>query len=225
APLCSRRQARRSSPCLPLQASIACLRASARDLAFASHCAGSFALAHICWRMQSRRSAPFLPSQAWCAFLNASRAFSRRSSQAFGSFAFEQSKRCIFSPLPESCAGAGALCCAKRAVLAAKSAAAASVLSMTRPFVEGTTSIKTPQGSLRRQERCNCLLPQLLEHRAGVRHLELAGAFDIHLLHDAVVHEHGEAVHARAHAARVEVELEAERLRPVRAAVGEEADL
>src|SRR5579859_2712620 len=66
---------------------------------------------------------------------------------------------------------------------------------------------------------------ELLKHRAGVGDLELARPFDVQLLHHAVVHQHREAVHPRAHAAPVQVELKAERLGPVGAAIGEEADL
>src|SRR5688572_32968304 len=66
---------------------------------------------------------------------------------------------------------------------------------------------------------------ELLKHGTGVGNLELAGALDVELLDHAVVDQHREAPHARAHAAGIEVELEAERLRPLRAAVGEEANL
>src|SRR6185295_19988326 len=66
---------------------------------------------------------------------------------------------------------------------------------------------------------------QLLQHRLRVGDFELAGRLDVDLLHHAIVHDHREALAARAHAAAVEVELEAELLRVVGAAVGEEADL
>src|SRR5947207_12421924 len=66
---------------------------------------------------------------------------------------------------------------------------------------------------------------QLLEKGAGVRHLELAGALDVELLHHAVVDQHREALHPGPHAAGVQIELQAERLGPLRAAVAQEADL
>src|SRR2546430_3125067 len=66
---------------------------------------------------------------------------------------------------------------------------------------------------------------ELLEKGGGVRHLELAGALDVELLHHAVVHQHREALHPGPHSAGVEIELEAERLGPLRAAVAQAADL
>src|SRR2546425_4901216 len=69
------------------------------------------------------------------------------------------------------------------------------------------------------------VLTELPEKGGGVRHLELAGALDVELLHHAVVHQHREALHPGPHAAGIEIELEAERLGPLRAAVAQEADL
>src|SRR5213083_3074597 len=69
------------------------------------------------------------------------------------------------------------------------------------------------------------VLTELPEKGGGVRHLELAGALDVELLHHAVVHQHREALHPGPHAAGVQIELQAERLGPLRAAVAQEADL
>jgi hypothetical protein len=53
----------------------------------------------------------------------------------------------------------------------------------------------------------------------------LPGRLDVERLHHAVVHEHREALAAHAHAARVEIQLEAQLLRVLGAAVAHEADL
>ena len=55
---------------------------------------------------------------------------------------------------------------------------------------------------------------QLLEHGVAAGDLELAGGFDIELLDDAVIEQHREALHAHAHAARAEIQLEPERPGP-----------
>src|SRR3954468_15122950 len=66
---------------------------------------------------------------------------------------------------------------------------------------------------------------QLLEQLLRAGHLVLAGRFDIERLHHAVVDDHREALATHAEAAPGEVEVEAELLRVLRAAVGHEADL
>src|SRR5712691_7734394 len=68
-------------------------------------------------------------------------------------------------------------------------------------------------------------LSELREHRLGAAHLVLARRLDVELLHHAVLDQHRVALRAHAHVARDEVELEAELLRPLGAAVAEHADL
>src|SRR5450759_1831390 len=66
---------------------------------------------------------------------------------------------------------------------------------------------------------------QLLQHGPGVGDFEFARPLDVQLLDHAVVHEHRNAVHAHAHAARGQVELQAQLLRELGAAVGHHAYL
>src|SRR4030095_16277855 len=69
-----------------------------------------------------------------------------------------------------------------------------------------------------------CSLPvwksaELLQHRSCIGDFELPGRLDVERFHDAVVDQHRKTLATRAHAARIEVELEPERFRVSRAAV------
>src|SRR5690606_15683185 len=63
----------------------------------------------------------------------------------------------------------------------------------------------------------------LRQHRGGVADFELARGLDVQLLDHAVLQQGGVALRSHAHAAGVEVELQAQRPRPVRRSVGEHA--
>src|SRR5258707_4142098 len=64
----------------------------------------------------------------------------------------------------------------------------------------------------------------LRQHGLRAANFILPGRFDVQLLHHAVFDQHRVALRAHAHVARGEVELEAELLGPLAAAVAEHAD-
>src|SRR3546814_8105583 len=65
---------------------------------------------------------------------------------------------------------------------------------------------------------------KLFEHVVGARHLELAGRLDVELFDDAVVDDHRIALAAGAHAERLAVHRQPDRLRGIAIAVGEHGD-
>src|SRR5688572_19823091 len=245
-PKCSRMHARRSSAGLSLHASRAFSRAAAISFACASHLAGSLACAHSSRRMQSPRSLPCLPSHALRALPWLSLPLAKRSWQAFASFACAQISRCRHARRASSLVPSqafSALACASRAcwrrasfslspvwacsaVLAASSAAPIESANFMDGLLVGLPSMKRPAAAADdRGVVTLCIVSELLQHGARVGDLELARRFDVELLDHAVIHQHREALHAVTHAARVEVELEAERLGPRAAAVAQEAHL
>src|SRR3546814_19792423 len=65
---------------------------------------------------------------------------------------------------------------------------------------------------------------KLFEHVVGARHLELAGRLDVELFDDAVVDDHRIALAAGAHADRLAVHRQPDRLREIAIAVRDPGD-
>src|SRR6267142_6092134 len=102
---------------------------------------------------------------------------------------------------------------------------AASAAAGFKPETPATPNALIVLRKARRGKRDAMSLLELRQHRLGAAHFVFPRRFDVELLHHAVLDQHRVALRAHAHVARREVELEAERLGPLHAAVAEHADL